>query len=193
MDGQPPQNGCVRLRGIIRIGWLLLGLLPVLSFAQTATNLPVREWGPVFQGYALSIMADNTTYSNGQPVLLTITLKNAGTNDINVVYVPAENPFRVYDIQVTSQDGKLVPTTAVGEGLIAGTKQAGSFTMTPLKAQGETSVTLVLDKYFNLTLPGRYDILVTREVRLGESNTWIDVLSNEIEIGVTTNASASVP
>src|SRR5437763_17034851 len=98
--------------------WVCVGACAAMSWAaawqQPATpNTSERAWGPVVQGYQLSIKTDKQVYNRSDTILLEVVLKNAG-KAARVLQRLEPRFFYKFDISfLESVTGQVQPPEAV--------------------------------------------------------------------------------
>lgn len=140
-----------------------------------------REWGKETQGHAISIMAKNAVVSPGDPIILTISLKNVGTEDIRVLETA---PLAAYAIEVLGPNGEKVPLTLYGK-LSLESHRLGSRSVSILKPGAESSVEIHLNRMFDFTIPGKYTVSVQRAIWKAETDPQtLKTISNKVNLTV---------
>jgi hypothetical protein len=160
--------------------------LSAMAESETGKEVNVeakRVWGKQTHGQAISIMTSNTSFAAQEPIILTITLKNVGTNDVQVMETGL---LRDYVIEVVTSDLKDVPLTLYGQKLRDGVRSGGVNIRTATYKPGEGySIEVELTRLFDFTLGGSYGIMV-RGLILDKAdlNARIEATSNPLIITV---------
>jgi hypothetical protein len=141
----------------------------------------VREtWGAAVDGQALSVATTKTTYTPGEPIVLSARFKNIGPNDVKVVQAYAP---KIYHLEVLYPDGKSAPLTLFGKGT-SESPFAGRSVAT-LKPGEETRAELELSRLFDFTVAGTYTVSAERSVwKDGVFSSKVKARSNELKIAV---------
>ena len=177
------------LLGVCVVQFLAGSVLSTYALASTASNKEVqvaaqREWGEAVQGRALSISTQKARYAPEEPISLSILLKNAGTNEIQMESI---SPFAAYYIEVVGPDGKNTPPTVYGKKLFA--YLVGSWgsqgPSRKLKPGAELPVEMRIARLFDFSLPGKYTISVQKAIagRITYTNT-LNAVSNKITLTI---------
>jgi len=160
--------------------------LPPLVTPQTkqgpaASNPEKRQWGKAVEGQAISIATDKTVYAPGDRIVLTTTLKNVGRKDVEFW---ERGPLATYEVKVLLPSEKEAPLTLYGQQAARAAKGGGSvFGGPPLKSGEENSSSLVVSRFFDFSLSGKYKISERRFVgRDPASKEPYYAVSNEITI-----------
>jgi hypothetical protein len=141
-----------------------------------------REWGKETEGQAISIMTKKATFASGELVVLTISLRNVGSQDTKII---TQAPLGSYDIEVLGRNGEKVPLTLRGK-VESETVGYGSSSVTLLKKGQECTVEVPLNRLFDMSLPGKYTVSVTREVwKPGVKAPAPKAISNKIQLTMT--------
>lgn len=131
---------------------------------------------------SISVSTKQPEYGSGEPISLTINFKNVGNADLTV----ARGGFAHYDVIVLFGDEEHVPLTSYGKKTLGRTQGAGagSLATVTLKPGEQTSMEIPLSRLFDFSLAGNYEVAVSRTVKMPDTNAWITVTSNQIEISV---------
>jgi hypothetical protein len=162
------------------------------AFAQEPNPVPAPVQAQGVEGYQLEISVQKESLSPLEPIVLNITLKNIGKEDVRIASI---TPIADYQIEVRPMRPDLIngqqvskenaPLTLEGRRLMQGAMQASG--RTELLRRGE-SVTVSLEslnRIFDMTLDGEYKIVVRRKVpQRSDTPKLVEVTSNPIEIKV---------
>ncbi len=169
--------------------FLIVGLLSISLVEETsaqdfrlleqATNLTGLVWGKERAGYSISISTAKAKYNAGEPIDVKTLVKNVGTNQI---FLGSADAIRDYDLVVMATNEIIFPT-ARGKKMIRDSA-SGSATGNGLKpGQAEPSYGhYPLTEIYDLRKPGKYRIYATRKLYDHQSNEWVKVISNTIEV-----------
>lgn len=124
------------------------------------------EWGDAIAGWRLAATLDKQTFAVEEPILVTVVLQNVTTSD--QIYDPAGAEADVV-LECRRADGQPVTLTAWGNRAATpggAPRDSGVTLAAGQTALGEISATRQLD----LTLPGSYQLTVSRGVPPGREN-----------------------
>jgi len=176
----------IRILGAILFLELVnVSVLPMCAMADSESMKEMdveakREWGKELQGYAISITANKAVVAPGESIILTISLKNVGTEDMRIL----RQHLAHYDIEVLGPDGVKVPLTLYGERILEGSRESGNST-TILKPGEESSVGIPLNRMFDFTLAGKYAVSVQRAIWKGAPGIpTLKAISNKLNLTV---------
>jgi len=170
-------------------------LFPILAMAQVDVRpgddeAAKRTWGKVVQGQAVSIVVKKSVYAPEEQIGLSICFKNLGHEDVQVVQA---NTLRVYQVDVILPDGNDAPITLYGKSAFERDEQSQRTVIT-LKPNEQQCVELELNRLYDLSLAGRYKVVVHREVWKSERRSEnVKVTSNTLEIAIDERLEGSVP
>jgi hypothetical protein len=138
------------------------------------------EWGPVSEGYQLSIQAEKQVYAYCEPIVLKITIRNNGPEPgLLIVARPDED----YTAVVKNSKGKAVPLTAYGrhlrDFLLGGLEQS-----VHLDPGQKREYTLLVNRIHDMTRKDTYSVIVKRYVYKRDDKGSAEVLSNTIQVEV---------
>jgi hypothetical protein len=165
---------------------LSAALISVDAFAGSESEKTVeRTWGTAVEGQALSAMTEKAAYAPGERIILNVSFKNVGREDVKIVQT---NPLALYHVSVLLPDGKPAPLTLFGKG----TANCPIFARSvgTLRPGQETSATLPLSRLFDFTLSGKYTVSVQRGVwKDGAFSSTLKATSNKLEITIDNSLS----
>jgi hypothetical protein len=133
------------------------------------------------QGQAISIKTKKAVFVPGEPIILTISLKNVSTNDIEIV-----GPILAgYDIEVLGPTGEKVPLTLYGKMRFENSR-LGSRAVNMLKPGTDFSLEVNLSRLFDMTLRGKYIVSAQSVVgrAQGDTRVVLKVTSNKVNLNV---------
>jgi hypothetical protein len=132
------------------------------------------KWGPSAGGWALSASVDKPVFAAEEPVLVTLVLKNVSSEPQGY---GAQNKDFDYALDCKDELQESIPLNRFGKRMVEN-RGRGRFITGVLNPQeqlvNEISATLHLD----LSLPGKYTLVVKREIFPGETKDEPTVVSN---------------
>jgi len=153
-------------------------------------KLDIRETsGPVvvIQSHApeeslkITIVAAQNSVNAGDPIEITVTMKNMSEHDITMVAVGSNSKAELnYEIITRDKNGEMLNKTIYGKGLKGGV--AGSRKLFTLKPGAEITETSNINKLYDFSMPGEYTIQVERKLPASEGKGTVK--SNTITITV---------
>ena len=153
-------------------------------------KLDIREVsGPVvIQSHApeeslkITIVAAQNSVMAGDPIKITVTMKNMSDHDITMVAVGNNSKAELnYEIITRDKNGEMLNKTIYGKGLKGGV--AGSRKLFTLKPGAEITETSDINKLYDMSMPGEYIIQVEKELPASEGKGTVK--SNTITVTVT--------
>lgn len=174
------------LCAVLLLQFVNVSVLSICAMADSESRKEMnveskRKWGKETQGHAISIIAKNEVVSPGEPIILTISLKNVGTADIRVLETA---PLAAYDIEVLGPNGEKVPLTLYGKISLESNRE-GSRSVSILKPGAESSVEIHLNRMFDFTIPGKYTVSVQRAIwKADTSPQKLKAISNKVNLTV---------
>ena len=167
----------------------LVGLIsiPGLALAQTKPGPEMkeeskREWGEAVEGQAISISSEKATYAPGERIVATLSIKNAGRQDVDVTTAAF---LMLYDITVLLPDGKEAPLTLFGKRVTESSRSGGSVSSQVLKPGEQISLEFDLSTLFDFSLDGKYTVWARRIVgKSAASKKPLMPSSNKVAITV---------
>jgi hypothetical protein len=137
------------------------------------------QWGPVCDWCQISASVDRESYKATENVLATVIVKNVSARTVGYPAYPFA-PGNDYEV---TQDGTAIPLTAYGKRMRASANDLREGAM-PLKPGDDIVYELFLNRDFDLTLAGRYQLRVTRETAAGPSQKPAMANSNTVEFEI---------
>src|SRR5215510_10958077 len=134
------------------------------------------------QSLKITIVAAQNSVMAGDPIKITVTMKNMSDHDITMVAVGNNSKAELnYEIIAREKNGEMVDETRYGKGLKGGV--AGSRKLFTLKPGAEITETCNINKLYDMSMPGEYVIQVEKELPASEGKGTIK--SNTITVTVT--------
>ena len=138
------------------------------------------EWGPVSEGYQLSIQSEKEEYAYCEPIILKIAIRNNGAEPgLLIVARPDEDYIAI----VKNSKGKAVPLTAYGrhlrDFLLGGLEQG-----VHLDPGQKREYILLVNRIHDMTRKDTYSVRVKRYVYKRNDKGSAEVLSNTIQVEV---------
>ena len=137
------------------------------------------QWGPVCDWCQISASLDREVYKATENVLATVIVKNVSARTVGY---PAY-PFAPGSDYTVTKDGEAMPLTAYGKCMQASAQDLREGAI-PLKPGEDIVYELLLNRDFDLTLAGRYQLQVAREVQTGASGKPAKASSNAVEFEI---------
>lgn len=161
-----------------------------LATARDKADRPEEAGGEIVDGYRLFAATDRRAYKLGETVNLTVKLTNAGDGEVSVINAAHDTTYEV-DITVPrvgigpgGETADKAPLTLKGRARAQTALHRGNH-ITPV-APGE-SVTIEmpdLNRLYDMTLSGKYTIVVRRELRSRDNNKTVEVVSNALTVQI---------
>jgi hypothetical protein len=138
-------------------------VMKLYTGAKTLTEAEVaaRKWGPITEGFQLSVAADKETYRLGNPVVMSVLVRNVSGRPLGFTQ---SDPQIDYDVECVGSDGKIAPLTTYGQrfhGSESVIIHAGGVRLKPAESFEHV---LPLDKLYDVSRVGMYNVTVTRKV-----------------------------
>ncbi len=162
---------------------LAINLLAVIPTTMTGES---RKWGETIEGCRISLTADKPRYRFGDSIDLRVLAQNIGRDRLEVF----GTGYFGCEVEVYLPNGHPAPTTIWGELMLHPKKVSAISAGGTILLRDEESRPDdlgVLNRAFDMSLDGKYAIVVRKMVRSGaDPNSWIEVRSNPITIEVVT-------
>jgi hypothetical protein len=127
----------------------------------TKAEVAARQRGRTTEGFQLSIATDKPTYSLGSPILVSVLVRNVSSQPLWVWQTDVEAD---YEIECVGSDGKAVLLTPYGRRLHAPDRPILHAFDVTLKPAESIEHVLPLDKLYDVSRAGVYNVTVTRKV-----------------------------
>lgn len=137
------------------------------------------QWGPVCDWCQISASVDRKIYKVTENVFATVIVKNVSAR---TVAYPAY-PFAPGNDYAVTKDGAAMPLTARGRRMQESADDLAEGAI-PLPPGEDLVYELFLNRDFDLTLPGRYQMQVAREVPTGPNEKPAQATSNAVEFEI---------
>jgi hypothetical protein len=156
--------------------------------SQPADQDPGGHWGPVQEGFQLSLRFEKASFTNGQPVIACLILRNVsdGRLRFSASYYGPEDDIRLVlmrDQERVSGKDEPKPGASFAERL-KGTHQ-GSSGSWPLEAGTQRKFFLTLSKTFDLATNGEYVVQAVRTVPTLDRKSEKEVVSGKATFRIT--------
>ena len=161
-------------------GIILSGQIAMSASAQSneAKNLKETiQWGETKEGFSLSISLDKREISRGQPVLVTVRIKNVSDMELRLVETDSEKD---YSFVLKDSEGKELPKLRYQKRLEE-TKEEFRRKATIISPGQVIEYKTNLGRRFDLSLEGEYSIQAQRQVLTNGGVGSVTLVSN-IEI-----------
>lgn len=124
----------------------------------------ISKTGEAVGGLTITVEIPRLSYRAGESILLKVTLKNVGQKELRF---RQSTPYAMYDIMVKTENGTEIPKTRFGQKHAWGAAFPKSFlTLGPGE---EHSVSLPISRLFDMTLAGKYSIVVSKKIPTQDS------------------------
>lgn len=140
-----------------------------------------REWGPVTNEQALSILTTKTNYVIGERIILHVALKNTGKDDELLVGPIIEGVLPL--IEVITPNKAKAPLTLYSKKVIGDLREHSGFG-NRLRAGERLNHNVDLSRCFDLTLAGQYTVSVAYWVTARDKKSLTKAFSNIITITI---------
>jgi hypothetical protein len=134
---------------------------------RPADNDSEGHWGALWEGIQLSIRLRKTVFTNGEPVLACVTLRNTG-DKVRYFWVSTPDPERDTEVFLLRGLEHVPPADGPKPGQSFQERlkyiRAGSFHQEPLMPGTQRQFLRKLSEMFDLTLPGAYSAYAARDV-----------------------------
>jgi hypothetical protein len=162
----------------------ILLLASGLAWAQEGGS---KSWGPQSGAFRLSLSSDRQTYMIGDPINVTVTLRNVTEEPAPIAFT---RPAFFYDIDIRLPFPTWMPfkpratMTEAGMNARTGSFHPGGMSGFPMRPGGQMTHDFELEKMFNMTAQGEYHIVLSCRPtkRKDDPRTNVVVTSNEITI-----------
>jgi hypothetical protein len=166
---------------------LVLGLISitvsratVMTAKSTRPKVACTE-GSVCEGFQLSASVEPTTIPLGDPIVLTLALKN--TTKVNL-YLASSGPEKDFMTNVRREDGRSVDVSEYGRKLLL--NRGVIYARFGVKAgPGEVlKYALELNKIYDMSSGGTYLVTIKRDIRTRDRRALTQVVSNTVKVVV---------
>ncbi|OPZ73408.1 MAG: hypothetical protein BWY82_01138 [Verrucomicrobia bacterium ADurb.Bin474] len=158
----------------------LLLTLPLAQGWAEGNEATDSNWGEVHAGFRLSLSIKNHDYERMEPIVAVLVLSNTTDRVLDTVRTSVKDAFK---IRITDAQGNPVPVTRYGDTQLHGRK---SSTVAPMGVQPGKTFTeeILVNRLYDLTLPGVYSVEVSRIVADTEAKGWTFVTSNIVQLRI---------
>lgn len=120
---------------------------------RPAAQDPEGHWGQVTRGFQLSLRFDKQQFTNGEPVVATIFMRNVSTNRLSYLTDTLTTHPAPVDVLVQKTHEALKLKTETAHTIITGTARMAS-----LYPQTQHKYRVRLDRYYDLSEKGVYNV-----------------------------------
>jgi len=157
-----------------------------MTLTASDDNERPKETSEVPAGCRLSVTTEHKSYSAGQPIVLTVVLENQSKEAVDL----NRGRGAGFMYKVSLPNGKLAPLTLEGQQRLGNADSGSRSRVTIEPGKSYTAKISNLNRLYDMTLAGKYEIKVSRHIR--PPNKDVEIESNTVEI-VITNAIAKPP
>ena len=143
------------------------------------TRAAADEWGEETSGVRLKLTATQKEYDASSPNTLSLTLKNFSNE--SKPFMESKTLYE-YKFTVKDKNGKAVPLTELGKKELEEPHFPRIFVL-DLKPGEELKATVELNRYFEMSQSGTYEIQALRSI-VGSAEKWLEVRSNVVTVSV---------
>lgn len=137
------------------------------------------EWGPLGEGWALSLSMDRGEFLMGEKVTMTLITKNASNKGLKL---PVLSKWTTYQFQLRDTSGN-VPLTRFGQRMKTRSLDSGHGNA-EIPAGEMLTIELELNRLFDLSLTGKYALQASRTVPRSGGSEEVELVSNEISFEI---------
>ena len=170
----------VTVTGVAGTNTVFVSGLKIRSLSES--DIAARKWGPISQGFELSIVSDKEIYHAGDHVILSLLLHNASKTPAAFIHRDKERDF---PLDIVSSDGKIVPLTKYGKHLQETANFVISSSKVELSPRDAIEYSLQLDKIYDVSREGTYTVTAKRMVsKEDDRRRAAEIKSNTVHITV---------
>ena len=141
-----------------------------------------ESFGPVIGGYRIAVKTNKKVYSLDEKINLIILVKNMAATKTNI---STGQPFSSFHFAVLTPGGENASLTTEGEQESTNL-MGGSEFVAIMKPGFEQHEELILNDFYDMTVPGKYTIKVSRSFhKRDHSEQYVTVTSNPIVVFVS--------
>lgn len=155
--------------------------LVVLLFSSVAGGDSDKPWGNTVEGCRIRVTAGRNEYKVGDPIDLSITLQNRDRKELDDVSDP------IYEIKVILHGHGEALLTRWGKREMYSMRHYSIQNASVKLSTGQSSTYKfsTLNRAFDMTLSGKYDVEVQRRVSSElDPKAYVDVFSNVLTLNV---------
>ncbi len=149
----------VRMAVGAAIVWLCDTVAVRADGEATAGDAPSSETVAVRSSASMRVIPKKEVYKVGDPVVLQVEVQNTGNRPVSV---NRDHPLLDYDIAVLGPDGKNVPLSGDAEREKKKQQLVSRRIKRSLSPAQRTHEELEITRYFEMRLPGAYEIRISR-------------------------------
>ena len=143
---------------------------------ETASQEPMT-----IEGFGLIVNLEKDQVGPCQPIRLAITIKNASEDELSFWETCPESDYRFI---VEDDKGQVVPLTRYGQRIEKNREIVLSAVPVALKPNDERQDTILLNRIYDMTIEGKYDITAWRHVRTRDNKGHTKLISNTVEVEI---------
>ena len=169
------------MKTILSIIYVVLGCVISFAHAQQSEPSAIASQSDIVGGMQLFVKLDRNIYSPADKIFLELVLTN--TTD-NAVIITSDIPEIVYEINMNYVDDmRPAKRTQYGDYLIDRARMSSSKPM-QVPGHGHIKQSIIINRIYDMTLPGTYRINVHREIGLPDGGTARSVKTDELSVVV---------
>lgn len=153
--------------------------VPEKGAATTQTKGDALEQtGEIQNGFTLDTRYDKVFFKDGEPIIVTLRLKNLRpTTEIFIRHSDVQN----FGVKVTTGDGKPVPLTKYGS-MMYKMPVVGSSIQVRMKPGDEVTGKLSINRIYDMSVDGKYNITISTQVDTDQDRTLITSKTTSVTV-----------
>jgi hypothetical protein len=138
-----------------------------------------QAWGVIIEGFQLSATPEKGVVTSGEPVRLTVRIRNTTKQDLYLATTGTD-----YRVSVQRDTGKTVPLMKYGK-LLENMEENGIYNIgLTIKPGQEREDVLLVSSIYDMSDPGNYSITVERKVGKITGGGVSEIKSNTVNVQV---------
>lgn len=150
--------------------------------SRPAKDDPEGNWGQPLEGFQMSIRFDKPRFTNGEPIVAQVILRNVSDRTLWFPVVAHEGDGSEYSV-ILSRNGEILPRTdePKGTNFIDNVKRlhAGSQGMRQSPTGTQWKFTVDISKLFDVSKPGKYIVQLKRKIPKLDGSSEVEVASGQ--------------
>ena len=169
------------MKTIPSVIYMVLGCVISFAHAQQSEPAAIASQSDTVAGMQLFVELDRNIYSPADKIILELVLTN--TTD-NAVIIKSDIHEIVYEINMNYVDDmRPAKRTQYGDYLIDRARMSSSKPM-QVPGHGHIKQSIIINRIYDMTLPGTYSIYVHRDIGLPNEGTTRSVKTGELSVVV---------
>ena len=151
------------------------------TMSKTGNNVVVQT--KLDSDYKISLDFESEKVDSSEPIVLNVTFENLSDKNVRFAVTNVE---ALFSIRIENSASEIMPLTRYGQRSFQNEGKEDSLmrVIQEIKPQEKRSFKILLNRLYDMSIPGEYSVTATKTLRLNNDKGAKDVLSNTAKVYV---------